>query len=346
MRYDINLSPDEPVLHGRHLSVIADRWIDDCRGRLSPVTVEGYYFKIQFFLDWWGIEGPALCWELRQTDMHRFNRYLSTVENPRPPGQLIGFNTRRDALRRLRAMLHWAHRVGYTGPLNCALWVPLTPEGSAPLHLPLSIAVMRMTFDAAGQMPFAARNQALLATFIGTGARFAEVTGLDIEDLTFHAGGSGILRIRNAKRVKGRNIHQRLACFDGHTGAYLLRWLDLRGTSSGALWVDENGGRLSGQGIRRAVKAAADAAGVSTGGLHGFRRTFVTYFAQQRSGEGNYHLLQLQVGHAPQGTTRRYYDLRSIDDLADIFVSPMQEVAPAGRTMAMMPAFMVAGGES
>lgn len=322
----IDLEPDEPILDGRHLDTVIERWLDECRGRSSRVTVVGYENKIRFFREWWASVGPEQNWQISKADFQRFARELSEVLSAKD-GQFLSYNTRKDALRRLRSALLWAYEKGYTRTLNCALWVPDKPEGSAPLHLPVSIESLAKLIWAAADMPFAARNQALLAVFIGTGARLSEVAGLSIEDVTFRSDLSGTMRIREAKKVKGREIHERIACFDRHTGEYLSRWLSLRGASSGPIWIAIDSDRLTIHGIYKAVKAISESAGVKISGCHAFRRTFVTYFASKRPGEGYYHLLQMQIGHAPQGTTRRFYDLRAIDDLQAAFVSPMEEIA-------------------
>lgn len=327
----IDLTPAEPVLDGRHLATIVERWLEDCARRLPPVTVTGYATKTRYFVDWWVVVGPAQNYELRQIDLHRFAQSLHTVTAKN--GNALGFNTRKDALRRLRSALLWAYRKGYTRHLNVAEWVPDAPDGSAPLHLPLSIESLARLMWTAADLPFSLRNQALLSTFIGTGARLSEVAGLAVGDVTLHADHSGLLRIRSAKKVRGRDIHERIACFDKFAGHYICRWLDLRGTSHGPLWIGVDGRELTGQGIYKAVRTVAQAAGVSFKGMHDFRRTFITHFASKRPGEGYYHLMQMQVGHAPQGTTRRFYDLRSIDELQAAFVSPMEDIVMQQKTL-------------
>lgn len=331
----INLSPDEEVLDGRHLELIIERWLDDCALRLTnPGSMRAYRGKIQFFLNWWATVGPAQGWRLREVDLVQFSRYLSTVIRPRTGGPLE-YNTRKEVLGRLRSALHWAYRKGYTRSLNCAYWVPKTPEGSGRLHLPVSLedlarmmrAAARMSFRADEERYLRARNLALLATFIGTGARCAEVAGLAVADVTLHGDGSGELHIRAAKKVRNREVHQRIACFDRYTSKYLAQWLAVRGGTHGPLWMTTEGGGLTSQGVYKAVRAVAQVAKVRFGGTHDFRRTFITYFADKRPGEGCYHLLQLQVGHKPQGVTHQLYDLRTMESVRAAFCSPMEAVA-------------------
>jgi integrase len=261
-----------------------------------------------------------------------FNRWLT--------GLGLAYSTRKKALGILRSMFHWAARRRYTQPLNCAYWVPKAPEGSGRLHLPLSVTDLAAMMRCAGETDdhevgakrhsfLRARNLALLAVFIGTGARRAEVAGLAVEDVSLQSDYSGDLLLREAKEVRNRDVCQRLACFDRHTGRYLARWLAVRGRAArGSLWLADCGDPLTDQGIYKAIRGVAGAAGVRFGGLHDFRRTFITYFADKRPGEGHYHLLQLQIGHKPQGITHQLYDLRTIDSIRSVFCSPMEAVVP------------------
>jgi integrase len=330
----IDLAPEEDVLDGRYLGVIIERWLDDCALRMSPASVTAYRVKIKFFMEWWATVGPSQGWQLREADLLKFNRHLSTLIVCRT-GKPLEYNTRKEILGRLRSAFHWGYRRRYTHSLNCAYWVPKAPEGSGHLHLPLPVEDLAQMMRTATTMEFRddleldlrARNQALLAVFIGTGARLSEVAGLRVEDVTLLWNCSGDLLIRSAKKVRNREIHQRIACFDQHTGKYLTRWLALRGGTQGPLWVGANGEGLTSQGVYKAMCAVAQAAKVRFGGAHDFRRTFITYFADKRPGEGCYHLLQLQVGHKPQGVTHQLYDLRTVESVRAVFCSPMEAVA-------------------
>lgn len=321
----INLEPDEPSLDGHHLNRLIDLWVEDRRANMPPKSATAYANNVRFFQDWWEKVGPAQAWELRQKDLTRFAQSLRSVRHKRT-GKPLEYNTRKDILRRLRAAFLWAYRKGYTRHLNLAEWVPSQIDGSARLHELISVEDLARLMIAAGRTLQPVRNQALLATFIGTGARLNEISNLRIEDVALYADTSGVIKIREAKRVRNREIHQRYACFDQHTGKYLRRWLDTL-PSSGPLWRSYFGGALTSQGVYKVIRDVAELAQVTITGAHDFRRTFITYFAAQRPGEGNYHLLKLQVGHAQQGITHTLYDLRGIESVRAIFVSPFESMA-------------------
>lgn len=329
MLVSIDLEPEEPVLDGRYLRVIIDRWLEYCANRLPRHTVQGYGEKVGYFLDWWEVYGPAQGWQLCEEDFQVFANDLAKTVTQRSSagsdtGKPLAYNTRKDVLRRLRAALRWAHEKRYISQLDIALWVPKEPTGSAPLYGVLSAEDLAKLIFAARNSPLAARNQAILAVLIGTGVRLAECAGLSTSDVVMFCDHSGTMRVQ-AKKVKGRDAHERDVVFDQHAGKYLDAWMAQR-SPSGPLFINTSGERLTAQGIYKVVKSVAKKAGVSLRGPHDFRRTFVTNFARKRPGEGNYHLLRLQIGHAPQGTTGKHYDKRNIEDVREIFVSPLVEV--------------------
>ncbi len=321
----INLEPDEPALDGRNLNKLIDLWIEDRRASMSQKSATAYANNVKFFQEWWETVGPPQAWELRQRDLIRFAQSLRDVRHKRT-GKPLEYNTRKDILRRLRAAFLWASRKGYTRHLNLAQWIPSQVDGSARLHELISVEHLAKLMLTANQTKQPVRNQAILALFIGTGARLSEVSSLRVEDVTLYAGNSGVIRIREAKRVRNREVHQRHACFDQHVGKYLCRLLDTL-PPEGPLWRSFFGGALTPQGVYKVVRDVANLANVPLTGAHDFRRTFITYFASQRPGEGNYHLLKLQVGHAQQGITHTLYDLRGIESVSAIFVSPFESMA-------------------
>lgn len=320
----INLEPEEPALSGAQLNRLIDLWTEDRYANMSPKSAVTYANNVKFFQEWWSDVGPTQNWELRQRDLVKFAQYLKSVRHKRT-GKPIEYSTRKDILRRLRAAFLWASRNGYTRHLNLAQWVPSQVEGTARLHELVEVEHLARLMLAANQTKMSIRNQALLATFIGTGARLNEVSNLHVEDVTLYADHSGVIKIREAKKVSNREVHQRYACFDQHAGKYLCRLLDTL-PPTGPLWRSFFGGVLTPQGVYRAISDIAVLAKVPLTGAHDFRRTFITYFAHERPGEGNYHLLKLQVGHAQQGITHTLYDLRGIESVRAIFVSPFDRM--------------------
>lgn len=176
---------------------------------------------------------------------------------------------------------------------------------------------------------FPERNSAIVALMLGTGIRRAECAALRVEDVQIDADGSGVVIVRNAKRVRGRDVHQRMVAFDKHTGAYVRAWLDKLGAATGPLWpsyrfMNKTHESLTTEGIYKVVRALIDSAG-STGviiGCHDLRRLFITYYRRNRRGDAYDNLLSKQVGHSSSKTTD-IYDLSDVDDIREALISPL-----------------------
>ena len=103
------------------------------------------------------------------------------------------------------------------------------------------------------------RDRALLAVLIGTGVRRAECASINVEDVQLDADLSGVIRVR-AKRVKGREIHERLVAFDRYAGKHIAFWLDVYNVTRGPLFPSQRHDqeRLTAQGVYKIVKGLAE----------------------------------------------------------------------------------------
>lgn len=333
-RETINLEPDEPILDARRLDQLITVWLDHCRkklgrpgkgGEIVSSTVDGYADKIAYFRQWWAHEGPAKGWELKEADLHDFNRWLATDTQ-------LGYNSRLDCLRRLRACLRWAYRYQYIPGIDCSLWTPKKPDGSAPLRVLAPLSVLSDVLRAAT----AARDKAILAILVDTGMRRAECAKLCIEDVRFHLDGSGSLAIRSAKSRKGKDVQGRVAIFSPLAGKLICDWLDElseAGCRQGPLFPSpENDGRpLDPNTIYRITKRAIEAAGHAGAvqGPHDIRRIYVTE-NRRRQKEGVYDRdLRRQVGHSNALVTD-IYDYGEIEDRRNRILSPFELLAAEG----------------
>lgn len=319
--YEINLQPVEPGVHAERLSALLAQWLDDCAGRLPGATVEGYRHKIAYVLAWWSAEGARCNWVLTRATLRSLDAWLmqsATTKHEAPPS----YNTRKDVLRRFKQALRWSYDTSRL-PVDISSWVP-APGGSAPLRTIADAHALAALFDAAYAGPYPLRDATVLAVLIGTGIRRAECAGLDAKDVTIHADLSGTIAVRNAKRVRGRDVHARLVAFEPQTGAYLRRWLDGLPSLDGALFPVGKHERIAAQTVYRIVKRCAEAAGVAVQGPHDLRRIFATTFARHAPGS---HLVGLQMGHTSfSQTVRNGYVLQDAQDVLSVLVSPMRYV--------------------
>ena len=333
----INLDSGSPSLDGRQLAAVACRWLEESAQRLgTPVgastspsdctpsrfsgTVQGYAEKIKYFLIWWNLTGPTCGYILDRAMLLKFEHWLRQYNGR---DGLLAYHTRRDALRRLRAMLRWACDERIIIGVDAALWVPV-PNGQAPDRNAVSIDDLRLLAAAAQETSAPERDYALLAIFVGTGMRRRECAMLDVTDVTFAADGSGSIDIRFAKRSGGA-VRRRQAAFDGNVGNALRRWLYVLQSNDGPLWPSPlpDRDRLSPTSIYRIIRRLAAKADVELNApCHDLRRLFVTHWDRVHRDEGSRALLRRQVGHTSSAMTD-LYSLSDLDDLRSAHVSPL-----------------------
>lgn len=333
MHGTINLDRSEPLLDGRNLDALIQRWLDDRADALGTATVIGYGSKIAHFRRWWAYYGPHQGWRMTRADLMRFREHLESYALPgvKP----MSYNQQKDILRRLRQVFNFADDQKYTPDRNYANWVP-SARGSAPMHQAATIDAIAKLIDAARNQDYApedrgivARDLALIGLLLGTGMRRAECAALDITDIQIDADGSGVAVVRKAKRVKGRDVQMRGVVFDTHTGAYLLAWLDSHKRTSGPLFVsfsdNGRGSRLSPQGVYKAINTHILTAGVKDQikrPCHDLRVAFATYWERNRKGQAYNHLLSKQLGHSDYRMTAAYSRM-DVEDVRQDFISPL-----------------------
>ena len=321
----IQLTPDQPTLDAKNFGPLIDLWLDDCGRLVSARTLTGYREKIEYVREWWLTHGPGYNWKLSETAVQDYAHWLS--ERPSRFGKPLGYNTRRDALRRLRALFLWAWKKGYVQN-NYAKWVP-APTGSAPLRKAPALDALRRLIEAAQRSQYPLRDRAILAVLLGTGVRRAECAGINIEDVQIDADGSGVIAVK-AKRVKGREVHARHVAFDVATGAHIRAQVDdlqrsYPDRTTGPLFsstrFDQN--RLTVIGIYRVVKKLIGLAGLEDQieGPHDLRRYFATYYSRHRRGEAYGQLLSKQLGHSTYRMTA-HYSLQDVEDIRESMISP------------------------
>lgn len=301
----INLEPMEPCLDGRQLDQLIDRYLSFCELSVKQETVDGYRYKLSWFVNWWRSVGPGHRWLLTRQALYEFEKWLRDQVAPRT-GEHLSFNSRYDVLRRLRQVFIWAFKGDFIGH-DLSHLIPARPLGSPPLRRPLSPGIVDRLIDAAPSE----RDQAVIAVLAGTGIRRSECASLLVEDVQIDSDGAGLLYIRSGKMSQSR-----YALFDSAVGVYLFAWLDL--VDSDQLFG------LGPKGIYNVVKASAVAAGLcdQIQGPHDLRRLFIQHWNRCRRGESYGQLLMQQVGHHSWATTMRY-NVQTLEELRSAFVSPV-----------------------
>lgn len=315
----ICLDPARPALAAHDLDALIARWLHDRNRRLSGKTFTGYAEKIKYFREWWAATGESVNWGLTEELLVDFNRHLA--EKQSRFGRPLGYNSRKDCLRRLRQCFRWAYKNGYVSK-DYSHWVP-APDGSAPLRVATPLDQLRLLIEATAKSPFPTRDRALLAALLGTGVRRAECASINIEDVRMNADGSGEMQVE-AKKVRQRETHRRLVAFDAPTGRYIRAHLDTLLVSKGPLFSSgRSGQRLKPVGVYKVVKRLIDLAdlGEQIQGPHDLRRNFTTYFNRHRRGDAHGQLLSKQLGHSTFRQTAGY-SLQDVEDVREALISP------------------------
>ena len=317
----IRREPEGPALDGRDLAWLVERYLIALRqSQDEQATVDGYGYKLAWFVRWWEEFGAARGWLLRPDDLIEFQRWLKAAISEKT-GEPLSFHSRNDVLRRLRSMFRWAHERQYTTE-DYGAWVPKA-DGGPPVRRAARVEMLLRLLEAAGAGPHPGRDRAILAMLIGMGLRRAEVAGLNVEDVVVEADLSGYVTVVG-KRTRANPTGTRAAAFDSATGRLVVAHLDASGLTTGPLFCSRRGVRLSNQGLYKAVKRAIQAAGLASQivGPHDLRRAFATHYARERKGAGSADLLRRQLGHAHYSQTSQY-SLLEVDDIREDLVSPL-----------------------
>ncbi|HZU28987.1 MAG TPA: tyrosine-type recombinase/integrase [Bryobacteraceae bacterium] len=143
------------------------------------------------------------------------------------------------------------------------------------------------------------RNAAAIELLFATGIRVGELVMLDVNDW---------IDDDQAFLIKGKGSRQRLAVLpDGRSAACVRTYLQCRSAMQvghRALLVNASGGRLSTQGVARALAELAEAAGIGTRVTpHMLRHTVATLLLRNGA---DIRVVQEVLGHASIAMTERY----------------------------------------
>lgn len=315
----INLDPVEDFLEAERLGALVDRWLGALGS--SPRTRRTYKANIAHFTRWWEAVGPTVEWRLTQTLLEDFEVHLRSVLGMYV-GEPLTYTTRRTIVSTVRMMFVWAFEKRRV-PADYSKWLPW-PPGAQPPRKPVTVEHLARLMLAAAQSPKPLRDQTLIAFFIGTGARLGEVTGLQVEDLTILADGSGTARV-TGKRTKANKTGIHDIAFPASAGKWLVRYMDEAGIQSGPLWPNGRQATMTTQGIYLAVRRAIENAKLydNVRGCHDLRRAFATILGKMYPGSPAWHdMIRRQLGHASYSMTAHYTNI-GVDDIRDRIVNPL-----------------------
>lgn len=308
------------MTHGADVDVQIRGYLDHLaveRGA-SPHTLAAYRRDLDRYREHLVATGVTDLRAVSEAHVEDFRADLATAD-PESGRRALASSSVARTLAAVRGLHRFATRDGVTGVDAAAAVSPPSP----PRRLPKAVPVDEMiaVIEAAGGTetdtePARLRDRAMLELLYASGARAAELLGLDVDDLDgldSPGGGSVILRGKGGKeRIVPLG---RPAC--EAVGAYLVRARPSLATRGGpALFVNARGGRLSRQTLWNVVGAAARRAGLSQDiSPHSFRHSFATHLLD---GGADIRVVQELLGHSSV-TTTQVYTLVTVDTLREVW---------------------------
>ena len=185
----------------------------------------------------------------------------------------------------------------------------------------LSVAEISSLIDSASNPadPVSLRDKAILEILYGTGARVAELVGIDISDISKDAFDGEEITIL---KLRGKGSKERLVPLGKFALAalddYLVRLrpalLAKNSQNNRALFLNARGTRLSRQSAWSTVLKAAEATGLQGRvSPHVFRHSYATHLLD---GGADIRVVQELLGHASV-TTTQIYTLVTIDKVRE-----------------------------
>lgn len=284
----------------------------------STHTLSAYRRDLTKYREFLAELGISDLTEVGESHVESFRTQLATAD-PTTGRRALAPSSVARTLAAVRGLHRFATRDGLTVSDAAAAVTPPRPPQRLPRALPINemIAVIEASGGTDVDVePARLRDRAMLELLYASGARAAELVGLDVDDiagLDHPDGGTVTLRGKGGKeRVVPVG---RPAC--EAVGAYLVRARPILAVAGGpALFLNARGGRISRQTLWSVVSVAAERAGVDTDiSPHSFRHSFATHLLE---GGADIRVVQELLGHASV-TTTQVYTLVTVDTLREVW---------------------------
>ena len=284
----------------------------------SPHTLAAYRRDLDRYRRYLSVIGVSDLAAVSEAHVEGFRAALSTAD-PDAGREALAPSSVARSLAAVRGLHRFLTRDGVTAVDAAAAVTPPSPAK----RLPKSVPVDRMIamLEAAGgtetdTQPARLRDRAMLELLYASGARAAELIGLDVDDLEgldHPGGGSVILR---GKGGKERIVPLGRPACDA-VAAYLVRARPALAVKGGpALFLNARGGRLTRQTLWNVVTTAARRAGLDGEvSPHSFRHSFATHLLD---GGADIRVVQELLGHSSV-TTTQIYTLVTVDTLREVW---------------------------
>lgn len=266
------------------------------RGR-SDATVRGYCSDLRL-----------LATEVPDFSAFTLNSLREWLAHAVSEGKSRSTLARRTAA--VRAFSTWAAREGYLKTdVAQRLATPKVGKHLPTVMSPSAAQELMGNAVSADEIHFL-RDSAMLEFLYATGARVAELVGLNIGDIDVS---------RRTARVTGKGNKQRVVPFGDAAHDALCAWLQIgRPQLAGdteAVFVGTRGGRIDPRQVRRVVERAALVTGTPGLTPHGLRHSAATHLLE---GGADLRIVQELLGHSSLQTTQVYTHV-SAQRLKDVY---------------------------
>ncbi len=266
----------------------------------SLLTIDKRRRQLNEFIRWASDRSLQLVSEIHRPILQRYQRHLfyHRTREDKP----LSFRSQHVRLSSIRAWFKWLTRNNYLAA-NPASELELPKLGQPlPKHVLSHEEAETVLNQADVKTALGLRDRSMMETLYSTGIRRAELAGLDVYDIDV---GRGVLRVRHGKGNKDRVVP---------IGARALAWIqkyqfDVRpdllvDQKETAIYLGQEGQRLSGSQLGRIVRHYIDSADIGKGGsCHLFRHTMATAMLENGA---DIRYIQSMLGHASLETTQIY----------------------------------------
>jgi len=272
-----------------YVPILVESFLVDRRAQgLSPETISFYRKKISYFLRF--CDGQAVT-QISQITSDLIRRYMLQLAGTHNEGGLHA------CFRPLRTFLYWVESeevmpLDWKNPIRRVKAPRLSVE---PLD-PVSMEDVGALLAACGVGFSGTRDTAIILALLDTGARAREFLNLNLEDLDL-AAGSALIR-------KGKGRKPRMVFLGRKSRRAIRAYLRHRHDTNPALWLTDEGDRMTYAALRGVVRRRSQDAGLKhEPSIHDFRRSFALNMLR---GGADVFALQRLMGHADLQVLRRY----------------------------------------